>query len=132
MRSLSPKQAPIARTGYASGVRSFSIETGSLADAALVSLNGDLDLSTAKRAEQAIEEAEKASPPVLVVDLRGLSFMDSTGLRVVVSADKRATRANRRLVIIQGPAAVRRVFEITRLDDRLDIVDTPEEIEQGD
>jgi anti-sigma B factor antagonist len=113
-------------------VRSFSIETGSLADAALVSLSGDLDLSTAKRAEQAIEDAEKASPPVLVVDLRGLSFMDSTGLRVVVSADKRAIRANRRLVIIQGPAPVRRVFEITRLDDRLDIVDTPEEIEKGD
>jgi hypothetical protein len=35
-------------------------------------------------------------------------------------------------VIIQGPAAVRRVFEITRLDERLEIVDTPEEIESGD
>jgi len=118
---------PIANT--LSGVRSFSIETGSLGQASLVSLNGDLDLSTAKRAEQAIEEAEQASPPMLVIDLRGLSFMDSTGLRVVVSADKRATKANRRLVIIQGPAAVRRVFEIARLDERLEIVDTPEEIE---
>ncbi|HEY1597248.1 MAG TPA: STAS domain-containing protein [Thermoleophilaceae bacterium] len=109
-------------------MRSFSVETGSLGDATVVSLSGDLDLSTAKRAEQAIEDAEKASPPVLVIDLRGLSFMDSTGLRVVVSADKRAGRSNRRLVLIQGPAPVRRVFEITRLDERLDIVDTPEEI----
>ncbi len=109
-------------------MRSFSVETGSLGDATVVRLNGDLDLSTAKRAEQAIEDAEQASPPTLVIDLRGLSFMDSTGLRVVVSADKRAVRYNRRLVIIQGPAAVRRVFEITRLDERLQIVDTPEEI----
>jgi anti-sigma B factor antagonist len=112
-------------------VRSFSVETGSLGQATLVSLSGDLDLSTAKRAEQAIEEAEQASPPVLVVDLRGLSFMDSTGLRVVVSADKRAAKAKRRFVIVQGPAAVRRVFEITRLDERLDIVDTPEEINEA-
>jgi anti-sigma B factor antagonist len=112
-------------------VRSFSVETDSLGDGTVVSLSGDLDLSTAKRAEQAIEDAEKASPPLLVIDLRGLSFMDSTGLRVVVSADKRATRSNRRLVIVQGPAAVRRVFEITRLDERLTIVDTPEEIENG-
>ena len=112
-------------------MRSFTVETGSLGQATVVSLSGDLDLSTAKRAEEAIEEAERSSPSVLAVDLRGLSFMDSTGLRVVVSADKRANKANRRLVIIQGPAAVRRVFEITRLDERLDIVDTPEEIEES-
>jgi anti-sigma B factor antagonist len=110
-------------------VRSFEVETGELGDAAHVTLSGDLDLSTAKRAEQAIEDAENAGHKTVVIDLRGLSFMDSTGLRVIVSADKRARRSNRRAVIIQGPAAVRRVFEITRLDERLDIVDTPEQIE---
>ena len=108
-------------------MRSFGVETGELGDAMHVKLSGDLDLSTAKRAEQAIEEAERSGRPV-VIDLRGLSFMDSTGLRVIVSADKRAKRAGKRAVIVQGPSAVRRVFEITRLDERLDIVDTPEEI----
>lgn len=93
-----------------------------------VTLSGDLDLSTAKRAEEAIENAERAGRDMVVIDLRGLSFMDSTGLRVIVSADKRAKRSGKRAVIVQGPAAVRRVFEITRLDERLDIVDTPEEI----
>jgi anti-sigma B factor antagonist len=110
-------------------VRSFAVDTGELGDAIHVSLSGDLDLSTAKRAEEAIEDAEKAGRPLVVIDLRRLSFMDSTGLRVLVSADKRAKRLNRRTVIIQGPAAVRRVFEITRLNERLEIVDTPEEIE---
>lgn len=109
-------------------MRSFGVETGELGDAAHVMLNGDLDLSTAKRAEQAIEAAERAGWPTVVIDLRGLSFMDSTGLRVIVSADKRAKRSGKRAVIIQGPAAVRRVFEITRLDERLDIVDSPEQI----
>jgi anti-anti-sigma factor len=110
-------------------VRSFSVETGEHDNSMRVALTGDLDLSTAKRAEQAIEDAEKAGRSLLVIDLRRLSFMDSTGLRVIVSADKRAKRAGRRAVIVQGPAAVRRVFEITRLDERLEIVDTPEEIE---
>jgi anti-sigma B factor antagonist len=111
-------------------MRSFEIETGELGDAVHVTLSGDLDLSTAKRAEQAIEEAERTGRSTVVIDLRRLSFMDSTGLRVIVSADKRARRSNRRTVVIQGPAAVRRVFEITRLDERLDIVDTPDEIEE--
>ena len=92
-----------------------------------VAFSGDLDLSSAKRAEEAIEQAERSRPPVLVVDLRRLTFMDSTGLRVMVSADKRAQREGRRLVIVRGPAAVQRVFEITRLDERLELVDTPEE-----
>ena len=110
-------------------MRSFSISTAEQDNAIHVLLSGDLDLSTAKQAEQAIEDAEKAGRPTVVVDLRRLSFMDSTGLRVIVSADKRARRSNRRVVIIQGPAPVRRVFEITRLDERLEIVDTPEEID---
>lgn len=110
-------------------MRSFKVETAEGDNAMHVSLSGDLDLSTAKQAEQAIEDAERAGRDMVVVDLRGLSFMDSTGLRVIVSADKRAGRSNRRLVIVQGPAAVRRVFEITRLGERLEIVDTPEEIE---
>ena len=112
-------------------MRSFNVETTEQGGAVHVKLSGDLDLSTSKRAEEAIEEAERAGKPTVVVDLRGLTFMNSTGLRVIVSADKRARRSNKRLAIVQGPAAVRRVFEITRLDERLDIVDTPEEIEAG-
>ena len=118
-----------AKTQYSLRVRSFGVETGELDDAIRVALSGDLDLSTAKRAEQAIEEAERGAPSLLIIDLRRLSFMDSTGLRVIVSADKRAKRSGRRAVIVQGPQAVRRVFEITRLDERLEIVDSPDEIE---
>ena len=110
-------------------MRSFNVETSEGDNATHVKLSGDLDLSTAKRAEEAIEQAERSGHPTVVVDLRGLSFMDSTGLRVIVSADKRARRSNKRVVIVQGPAPVRRVFEITRLDERLDIVDAPEQIE---
>jgi anti-anti-sigma factor len=110
-------------------VPTFTVDTGELDGGVRVVLSGDLDLSTAKQAEQAIEEAERGAS-LIVIDLRRLSFMDSTGLRVIVSADKRAKRSGRRAVIVQGPSAVRRVFEITRLGERLEIVDTPEEIER--
>jgi anti-sigma B factor antagonist len=110
-------------------VPTFTVDTGELDGGVRVILSGDLDLSTAKEAEQAIEEAERGVK-LIVIDLRRLSFMDSTGLRVIVSADKRAKRSGRRAVIVQGPSAVRRVFEITRLGERLEIVDTPEEIER--
>ncbi len=58
-----------------------------------------------------------------MVDLSKLSFLDSTGLRCIVTADERARQEGRRIVIVRGPDAVQRVFAITRLDDRLEMVD---------
>lgn len=86
---------------------------------------GELDISSAPRVEEELARVEADAPAVLVLDLRGLEFMDSTGLRTVVSADARAREQGRRLAIIRGPQAVDRVFSVTRLDERLEIVDDP-------
>jgi anti-anti-sigma factor len=48
--------------------------------------------------------------------------MDSTGLRLLISADQRARDAGRRLVLVQGNDMVQRVLRLTRLDERLEIV----------
>jgi anti-sigma B factor antagonist len=58
-----------------------------------------------------------------VLDLRALSFMDSSGLRALLAADARAKEAGRRLVLVRGDERVQRVLRITRLDERLEIVD---------
>ena len=94
-------------------------------DAIRVALTGELDISSAGRVESELAEAEAAAPAVIMLDLRGLEFMDSTGLRTVVSADARAREQGRRLVIVRGPDAVQRIFRITRLDERLEMVDDP-------
>jgi anti-sigma B factor antagonist len=86
-------------------------------------LRGELDLSTVSRVQEALERAEASSPPVIVLDLSKLTFLDSTGLRCLVTADQRARDTGRRLVIVRGPDAVQRVFEITRLEERLEMVD---------
>ena len=91
-----------------------------------LALSGELDLSSAGQIEDVLKDLEAAGPEVLVLDLRDLTFMDSTGLRVMVSADARARDASRRLVIVQGPETVHRVFRITGLDDHLEIVESPQ------
>ena len=87
-----------------------------------VALKGELDLSTVGKLEEELARVEE-NAPLLVVDMSKLTFLDSTGLRAVVTADERARERGRRLVIVRGPDAVQRVFTITRLEERLEIVD---------
>jgi anti-sigma B factor antagonist len=93
----------------------------------VLSLAGELDIANASAVEHELARAEERAP-VVVLDLRRLSFMDSTGLRIVVGADARARDRGGRLVVVRGPEPVRRVFRITRLDDRLEQVDDPAEL----
>jgi anti-sigma B factor antagonist len=88
-----------------------------------LSLLGELDLSTVAKVQEELRRIEANSPATLVVDLSKLTFLDSTGLRCIVTADERAREEGRRIVIVRGPDAVQRVFAITRLDDRLEMVD---------
>jgi anti-sigma B factor antagonist len=88
-----------------------------------VALVGELDLSTVAKVQEELRRVEANAPATVVVDLSKLTFLDSTGLRCIVTADERARAEGRRIVIVRGPDAVQRVFTITRLDDRLEMVD---------
>lgn len=88
-----------------------------------VALVGELDLSTVAKVQEELRRVEATSPATVVVDLSKLSFLDSTGLRCIVTADERAREEGRRMVIVRGPDAVQRVFAITRLEERLEMVD---------
>jgi anti-sigma B factor antagonist len=96
-----------------------------------VSLRGELDLSTVGKVDDELQSVEGSSPNVVLLDLSDLTFLDSTGLRCVVRADERAREAGRRLVVVKGPEAVQRVFEITRLEDRLELVDDAAAVDSG-
>jgi anti-anti-sigma factor len=105
-------------------VADLRIDTRDDDGVAVVALNGEFDLAGVERFDAELRRLEAASPGVLVVDLTDLQFMDSSGLRALVMADQRARRTQRRLAIVPGPPAVRRVFEITQLDGRLDLVES--------
>ncbi len=89
---------------------------------AVLSLSGELVFETARKVERELRNLEERKPGALAIDLRGLSMIDSTGLALVVSADSRARGEGRRLIVVEGPDSVQRVFRMTRLDDRLEIV----------
>jgi anti-sigma B factor antagonist len=94
-----------------------------------LTLRGELDLSTVGKVEQELRNAESSGPPTVVLDMSSLTFLDSTGLRAVVTADERLRQKGGRLVIVRGPESVHRVFTITRLEERLEIVDDASEVQ---
>jgi anti-sigma B factor antagonist len=104
-------------------VEILEIETEDRDGLVHVALRGELDLSTVGKVQDELKRVEQSSPPTVVLDLSKLSFLDSTGLRCIVTADERARQAGRRVVLVRGPEPVQRVFTITRLEDRLEIVD---------
>jgi anti-sigma B factor antagonist len=102
------------------------IENGD--ETARVVLDGELDLATVPVAEQAINRVD-ANVKTLVLDLRKLSFLDSSGLRLILSTDDAS--GSRRVVIVRGPAQVDRVFDLTGTGARLNMVDDPSLIDQS-
>jgi anti-anti-sigma factor len=95
---------------------------------AIVAASGDLDLSTAPDLERSLLGVQSDARRV-VLDLRGVSFMDSSGLRVILAADARARASGGRFVIVRGPPGVHRVFELTLLDRRLEFVEDPAQVQ---
>src|SRR4051794_38391236 len=94
-------------------------------------LSGEFDLAGIPQFEERVRTVEAASPEAIVADLTAVQFMDSSGLRALVTASDRAEKAGRRFAIVPGPPQVRRVFEITQLDERLDLVDDPSSVVAG-
>lgn len=86
----------------------------------VVALRGELDIFTLDEATALIEEAEAAAPPVLVIDLSTLSFVDSSGVRVVLLAEQRAQHAGRTLRVRLGHGPALRVFQALGLTEKLD------------
>ena len=93
-----------------------------------VVLTGELDIDSTSSFEEQLAGLEVDSPSILVLDLRRVEFVDSTGLRAVIAADERARSQDRRLAVVSGPNAVARLLEVTQLDQRLEIVDDPDAV----
>jgi anti-anti-sigma factor len=87
-----------------------------------VVLDGELDIATFGDAQRQVESAEAAAPRLLVLDLSGLTFVDSTGVRLALLADDHARAAGRRFAVRLGSGHALRVFEALGLVDKLDVL----------
>lgn len=74
---------------------------------------GELDSSVTDLLEREVRELRGTGFDHVVIDLRKLSFIDSAGLRVLLSLRNHALRDGHRLTLLRGPRDVQRLFELT-------------------
>ena len=98
---------------------------------ALLWLAGELDLASGPELEA---ELAKAAPPEttqVVVDLRELEFMDSTGLSIIVRAHQHLSGTGCELGLVRGSPQVQRLLDLTGVAERLPLAAAPEELLNG-
>ena len=94
----------------------------------LASLTGEIDLSTVENVAGQLRAAIEDCEGTVAVDLREVSFLDSSGLRLLLQLNQELGETGRRMVVVQGPRRVARVFELTGAESELNIVAEPAEI----
>ena len=111
-------------------MRGFGLTIEPLAAGAVrVALRGELDLEHAYTFDEELRRVEGARPSCLVLDLRGLSFLDSSGLARLLAANARARRERRRLLLVRGTATVQRLMAITAVGHHFETVsEVPQEL----
>jgi anti-anti-sigma factor len=88
-----------------------------------VRVTGDLDLAHSADLAVALAAVDEGRPAALVVDLRDVVHIDSTGIRVILDASTRAEADGRRVVVVVEPGGpVGKVLELTLVTDRIEVV----------
>jgi anti-anti-sigma factor len=100
-----------------------------LDDGIVLEVRGEIDLATARIVEQKLLRAEEAHD-LVALDLTETSFIDSTGLHVIVAASRRLRGRGGRLVVVEGPPQVRRLFDVTGLANHLELVRDATDLER--
>ena len=106
----------------------FRLEVRGEGRATVIAVSGELDLASSPALQEELDRVASSDSELLIIDLRELDFMDSTGLSVLVRAHQRAEEHGRQLAMVRGPQQVQRLLSLTGVGDRLTLVDTPEEL----
>ena len=109
-------------------VEPFAIDLEERADRIVVTPRGELDMASAPELEHTISP-RLASGHWILLDLRALDFIDSSGLRVVVGAHRAAEERGGRFTCVRGApgSTVHRIVEIAGIDGVIEMVDDPEQ-----
>jgi anti-sigma B factor antagonist len=106
----------------------LTVDISTTGETARVALTGELDIATAPTLEEKLGEVSHEITRVLL-DLRELAFIDSTGLRVVLGLANGLGENSASVVIVRGPEPVQRVFTLTGADRELAMIDDPSELD---
>ena len=104
------------------GSPAFGVRAQSVERAHVVAPRGELDLFTAGEVQAALR-ARARSCDVVVLDLRGLTFLDTSGMRLVLETVHELEGTGVRFALVRGGPDVHRLFALARLDERLPFFD---------
>jgi anti-sigma B factor antagonist len=105
------------------GRHNFSVALMRDGETVTIATSGELDLENVDRYREAIEEAEASDATRIVIDLSDLDYIDSSGLAAVLVAGRRSDLDGHRLFVKAGHGEVRRLLELTALDQTLNLID---------
>jgi anti-sigma B factor antagonist len=104
----------------------FHVETDEEPRGTVVTVTGELDIASSTELETILDVLHETK--LVIIDLRGLEFVDSTGLGVLVRAHQHALEHGNRVALVRGPGQVDRLLGLTGLESQLLIADTVEEL----
>jgi stage II sporulation protein AA (anti-sigma F factor antagonist) len=93
-------------------VDGLGIQSARRGDEQLIALEGDLEMANVAAVERELEFVESGDCRQIVLDLRGLTFLDSTGIQVLMSAHARSQASGRVIALMVDNGPVRRVLDV--------------------
>lgn len=109
----------------------FRVEVHKDGEATVIAVNGELDLASGPELEAELDQVSGPGTQLLVLDLRQLDFMDSTGLSILVRAHQRLAGEGCEVGLVKGSQQVQRLLDLTGVAERLRLVDRPEDLLAG-
>jgi len=101
----------------------FEIESVREPDGARLTLSGELDIATVPRVVAAVDSTLTAGVRTLTIDLGGLGFVDSSGLRMFIVLDQRASAEGWTLRLTRPPKQAMTVFRVSGVEQNLPFVE---------
>jgi anti-sigma B factor antagonist len=109
----------------------FRVEVRTDDGAAVIAVSGELDLASGPELEAELDQFRGPDTRLVVIDLRQLEFMDSTGLSILVRAHQRLAAEGCEVGLVRGSQQVQRLLDLTGVAERLRLVDAPEDLLAG-
>ena len=105
----------------------FTVEVHRRPGVVVLAPTGEIDVATVERLRDPLRSAEDGAR-ALVLDLRRVSFMDTSGLQLIFELQRRATLGGFELAVVRGSRQLQRLFDIAGFGDRLRMVDDPADV----
>jgi anti-sigma B factor antagonist len=121
-------RAPDGNITFVTADKHLTIDLRSEQDRVVLALHGELDLVGAPLLQGEIESAAVEGAPLIVLDLEDLQFIDSSGLRVILSAHERARDRGQAFALTRGSQQVQRLLSIAGVSGHLQIIASPDEL----